>query len=205
MSLRCGQNNHTKKYCKKRRVHCSHCKSQKHASHCCAFIPKATSTSHGETSDTASNSGTSSSKRSQQSYLPTLPHKTKNKSRKNKQQQHQAPDSQQQQQQQQQHANPRGAPPAPQPNGGQAQLPPAFQQQGQQQQYPSPPLGRYTYPPSLPQQTHYNAQAQQILTSKILLQQPPYGKWHSSINSTSRPQYRKKTVPTKTPKSSSNP
>ena len=34
-------------------------KSKMHASHYCAFIPKATSTSNGETSDTASTDGQS--------------------------------------------------------------------------------------------------------------------------------------------------
>ena len=56
MCLRCGRNSHTKYYCKDYKVSCRHCKSQIHACHCCAFIPKATSTSNGETSDTASTS-----------------------------------------------------------------------------------------------------------------------------------------------------
>ena len=57
MCLRCGRNSHTKYYCKDCKVSCRHCKSQTHASHCCAFIPRATSTSNGETSDTASTDG----------------------------------------------------------------------------------------------------------------------------------------------------
>ena len=33
-----------------KKVNCTHCKSQKHASVCCTFIPKASLTSHGKTS-----------------------------------------------------------------------------------------------------------------------------------------------------------
>ena len=51
-------------------------KSQMHASHCCAFISRATSTWNGETSDTASTDGWI-----QQTHLPNLPCKQKKKSK----------------------------------------------------------------------------------------------------------------------------
>ena len=55
-----------------------------------------------------------------------------------------------QQQLQAQHQHPMGAQQAPQPNGGQVQLPPASQHPGQPQQPFYPPPGGYTYPPPLP-------------------------------------------------------
>ena len=55
MCLRYGGRNHYKSYCKNKKVFCKHCKSQKHTSCFCVFIPKATSTSQGETSDMANN------------------------------------------------------------------------------------------------------------------------------------------------------
>ena len=76
MCHRCGRNSHTKFYCKDHKVSCTHCKSQKHTSHCCAFIPRATSTSNGETSDTASTDG-----QSQSTHSPNLLHRQKKKSK----------------------------------------------------------------------------------------------------------------------------
>ena len=79
--LRCGKNNHS-------------CKSQNHASSCCTFIPRATSTSCGEASKTTSNSGHNTDTASQSSgwdhweTLPALPSK-KRRSQKEKQKQQQ--------------------------------------------------------------------------------------------------------------------
>ena len=83
MCLKCGMNNHTKNYCKECRVSCKHCKSQKHASHFCAFIPRATSTSNGETSSNARTTGTSSDEQSQKANLPNSSQKQKKKKSKN--------------------------------------------------------------------------------------------------------------------------
>ena len=83
MCLRCGGSDHYRNYCKAKMVYCKHCKTQKHVSHCCAFIPKATSTSNGGTLDTGSNS----SKQTWQNPSPNPPHKQK-KPKKPKQLQH---------------------------------------------------------------------------------------------------------------------
>ena len=75
LGLRCGKNNHTKSYCKEKEVSCKHYKSQQHASRCCAFIPRATSTTNGKTSDTASTAG--SKRQSRQTHSPNSPRKQK--------------------------------------------------------------------------------------------------------------------------------
>ena len=106
MCLRCGKNNHKKSYCKECKVSCRHCKSQKHTSHCCAFIPRASSTTNGVTSDTASTSGTSSDGQSQQTHLPNSPQKQKKKKSKNQDRQKQEHTQQPQAQQQDTGATP---------------------------------------------------------------------------------------------------
>ena len=128
MCLRCGRNSHTKYYCKDHKVSCRHCKSQTHASHCCAFIPKATSTSNGETSDTASTNGWS-----QWTHLPGSPCKQKKKP---KNQERQKGEHTQKPQAQQ---NDNGAHTVPHQVNRNTQLPP----QGQQQYFYPLPHNRY--------------------------------------------------------------
>ena len=125
MCPRCGRNSHTKYYCKDHKVSCRHCKSQMHASCCCAFIPRATLTSNGETSDTAS-----TNRQSQQTNLPSSPHKQKKKSKNQERQKREYTQKPQAQQ------NDNGACTAPHQANRNTQPP----QQGQQQYfYPPPP------------------------------------------------------------------
>ena len=172
--LRCGRNDHKKSYCKTTKVYCTHCKSQKHTSHCCIYIPEASSTSNGETSDTASTLGSSSSEQSQWENLLKFTRKQKKKKSKGKDEPQQT-----QMQQPQAQATAGDAPRAPTPAARNTQPQPPSQ--GQQQYfYPRPPPGGYMYP------SHLHLSSPQKIAgsscSKIWLWQLHYNRWPSSIN-----------------------
>ena len=142
MCLRCGRNSHKRSYCREHIAPCKHCKSWKHATHCCAFIPRATSTTSGETSDATSTSGTSSDRWSQ--WLHSARFASKQRKKWSKNQDRQKKEHTQQPQAQQNGTSAHTAPPQVDRN---PQAPP----QGQQQYfYPPPPPSGYMYPP--PQQ-----------------------------------------------------